>query len=614
LNREECPKRCVLCNANPTQVAEKHVVARNEKEKLLNTNSIDNNDCDGDYYFGLLAWMERARIEMDLDDDELDDDDFDLEAKLKKERELEEKKKGPIIPMSPDLCQASESKCRHFAHEKCIEEYRAEFGPAARCPRCNDLQSRVHRNLPHSVYCEETTTHIRDMPGGFTASAKIEEAIKWFQTTVPENEKAIILSFFKGSLDLIEGILTTKLGIECTRYDGDVDKEVRTRDLHRFKTRNTCRVLLATVQSGGTGLNITEANHVCFLDRWFNPCVHDQAESRCHRIGQKKGVNISYLDINLTIDIVMKRINVLKEGNASVVLADGTSLGDRWSLGYRNISGMIGNTLKALFIMRQDVVKRDGDALLPPCDESDLDQKVAEILQGKLNPPFKIDEQERKAESEAKQASILLKPENDNVFLEKVKTETKEIRRSKSIATDLPARKPLSDDDDDDDCLFLNQASIFGSVKSETKAKIESHLSPKASAPTAVAATVSTTTKAMTVKTETKEIGRSNLVPIDLSMCQPLSDDDDDDDCLLLLQAPVFGSIKSEMKSKTEPYHSSTASPPTAVAKITQEVTGTRPSTSLETDGIHDTDQPNREFRSSTRSDDQNDITKITDA
>eukprot|EP00536_Pseudo-nitzschia_multiseries_P006422 jgi/Psemu1/193030/e_gw1.135.54.1 len=107
----------------------------------------------------------------------------------------------------------------------------------------------------------------------------------------------------------MEGILTTKYGIECARYDGDVDKDVRTRDLERFKTKSSCRVLLATVQSGGTGLNITEANHVCFLDRWFNPCVHDQAESRCHRIGQEKKVKITYFDANHTVDVVMKRVN-----------------------------------------------------------------------------------------------------------------------------------------------------------------------------------------------------------------------------------------------------------------------------------------------------------------
>jgi hypothetical protein len=36
-----------------------------------------------------------------------------------------------------------------------------------------------------------------------------------------------------------------------------------------------------SVSTGGTGLNVTEANHILFLDRWFNPCVHDQAMVPC---------------------------------------------------------------------------------------------------------------------------------------------------------------------------------------------------------------------------------------------------------------------------------------------------------------------------------------------
>lgn len=286
-----------------------------------------------------------------------------------------------------------------------IEAHRRNENPS--CPRCYDLKSRIHGKLPHNVYCEEISTHIDDPNrGGFTASAKIEDAIKWFQTTVPKNDKAIFLSFFKGSLDLIEGILASQFGIDCVRYDGDVSKEVRTSDLERFKTSSTCRVLLATVQSGGTGLNITEANHVCFLDRWFNPCVHDQAESRCHRIGQKKDVNIAYLDINFTIDVVMKRINILKEGNANVILADGTSLGDRWSLGYRNVSGVIGNTLNALRDMRDQAIQSNGDDPLPPYVESDLEEKLAATTKPKAKSNVKNEGREHKVKPETERFPV----------------------------------------------------------------------------------------------------------------------------------------------------------------------------------------------------------------
>lgn len=91
--------------------------------------------------------------------------------------------------------------------------------------------------------------------------------MSWLQERTP-TEKTIIFSFFKGCLDLFEGILTYDMGINCARFDGDVSSKIRQADLDRFRTDPSCRVLLMTVNSGGTGLNITEANNICFLERY----------------------------------------------------------------------------------------------------------------------------------------------------------------------------------------------------------------------------------------------------------------------------------------------------------------------------------------------------------
>jgi len=106
------------------------------------------------------------------------------------------------------------------------------------------------------VYCENIRTPVSDQPG-FRATQKIDKLIKWFKG-VPEDDKCIVLSFFKGSLDLVEGILHHEFGVNCVRYDGDIGKETRERELQQFKKKRNYRVLLATVQSGGVGLNIVE--------------------------------------------------------------------------------------------------------------------------------------------------------------------------------------------------------------------------------------------------------------------------------------------------------------------------------------------------------------------
>ena len=48
------------------------------------------------------------------------------------------------------------------------------------------------------------------------------------------------------------------------------------------------RVFLLSLKAGGTGLNLTAANHVVHVDRWWNPAVEDQATDRAFRIGQTR--------------------------------------------------------------------------------------------------------------------------------------------------------------------------------------------------------------------------------------------------------------------------------------------------------------------------------------
>ena len=54
-------------------------------------------------------------------------------------------------------------------------------------------------------------------------------------------------------------------------------------------------VFLLSLKAGGTGLNLTAANHVVHFDRWWNPAVEDQATDRAFRIGQHRDVQVHTL-------------------------------------------------------------------------------------------------------------------------------------------------------------------------------------------------------------------------------------------------------------------------------------------------------------------------------
>ena len=103
--------------------------------------------------------------------------------------------------------------------------------------------------------------------GGFKPSSKLLELQK-IVTTIPKGDKVIIFSFFKSFLDLAEGMLEHEMGMSCERFDGDCSSQkAKSAALNRFRSVSGPRALLATIHSGGVGLNITIANHVIFGDR-----------------------------------------------------------------------------------------------------------------------------------------------------------------------------------------------------------------------------------------------------------------------------------------------------------------------------------------------------------
>ena len=62
------------------------------------------------------------------------------------------------------------------------------------------------------------------------------------------------------------------------------------------------QLIVCSIEVAGQGLTLTRSSNVVFLELEWTPAKHDQAEDRCHRIGQQDAVNISYLLAAGTID------------------------------------------------------------------------------------------------------------------------------------------------------------------------------------------------------------------------------------------------------------------------------------------------------------------------
>jgi superfamily II DNA or RNA helicase len=143
-------------------------------------------------------------------------------------------------------------------------------------------------------------------------SAKLALLLDRLETAVADGHKALVFSQWTSLLDLVEPRLD-RAGISYTRLDGT------TRDragvLRSFQQETGPPVFLVSLKAGGTGLNLTAADHVFLLDPWWNPAVEEQAADRAHRIGQERPVFVYRMVAENTVE---ERILALQEKKRAV--------------------------------------------------------------------------------------------------------------------------------------------------------------------------------------------------------------------------------------------------------------------------------------------------------
>ena len=82
-------------------------------------------------------------------------------------------------------------------------------------------------------------------------------------------------------------------------------------------------VFLLSLKAGGTGLNLTRADHVIHVDRWWNPAVEDQATDRAYRIGQTRPVQVHRFVTQGTIEEKIAQLLARKRSLADAILSRG---------------------------------------------------------------------------------------------------------------------------------------------------------------------------------------------------------------------------------------------------------------------------------------------------
>jgi SNF2 family DNA or RNA helicase len=172
----------------------------------------------------------------------------------------------------------------------------------------------IRNALGRLLRCQQIAAgHVRDEHGNMATwpdNPKLAELLEVVREA--GDQKVVVFSRFVEDLEAAR-VALEKLKVPAAVYHGGVSQGDRAVVERRFlDKKDSLKVLLVQVQTGGLGVDFSSASVCVFYTNWFSWGVRDQAESRVHRLGQTR--NVLYVDLiaresvdGLVLDTVMNK-------------------------------------------------------------------------------------------------------------------------------------------------------------------------------------------------------------------------------------------------------------------------------------------------------------------
>ncbi|WP_432561030.1 DEAD/DEAH box helicase [Kineococcus sp. SYSU DK003] len=198
--------------------------------------------------------------------------------------------------------------------------------------------------------CNHPAHYLGDSSGvlhrGRHRSGKLELLDDIVTSARAEGEKVLCFTQFAEFGNLLTPHLTELTGEPVPFLHGGVTRRGRDEMVAEFSEPDGPGVMLLSLKAGGTGLNLTAANHVVHVDRWWNPAVEDQATDRAFRIGQHRQVQVRKLVSVGTVEERVDAVIARKRDLADQVVGSG----EGW------ITELDGDALRELLRLGDDAV------------------------------------------------------------------------------------------------------------------------------------------------------------------------------------------------------------------------------------------------------------------
>ncbi len=132
--------------------------------------------------------------------------------------------------------------------------------------------------------------YLKEGPEAPSLSGKATLLLNLLETIYANHEKVLIFTQYHEMGVLLQQFIKDAFGQQPLFLHGGTSRSDRDKLVEQFQNNRSDHTFILSLKAGGTGLNLTQANHVIHYDLWWNPAVENQATDRAFRIGQTKNV------------------------------------------------------------------------------------------------------------------------------------------------------------------------------------------------------------------------------------------------------------------------------------------------------------------------------------
>ena len=171
--------------------------------------------------------------------------------------------------------------------------------------------------------CNHPAQLLHDRSAIGRRSGKVIRLEEILEEILAEGDKVLCFTQYTEFAQMLLPHLAARFDTDVAYLHGGTSRHNRTELVRQFQSDGGPPIFLLSLKAGGTGLNLTAANHVIHLDRWWNPAVENQATDRAFRIGQKRRVQVRKFICRGTLEERIDTMIEEKMALANMVVGDG---------------------------------------------------------------------------------------------------------------------------------------------------------------------------------------------------------------------------------------------------------------------------------------------------